>query len=352
MAQTGRLVAVDDSDPAIKYFGNWSEVTTNKVSLSFTTTPGASFSFAFNGTQIGVVGSIAASNGSSGALISTYSVDNATASSFIAPNSTTDLDSQEFYESPTLSAGEHVLVVTVKSASDDTPYFFDLLGYVPLTEQPSASYVSSAFATPSGAVTGGADSSSSHKSSVPIGAIVGGVVGGVALLVISIIAIFFLCRRRSGKPYFYQTAEAGDLLANEVKPFDIPPQAPSAGGTTVVPSEGPVSYYAPTVAGTHTPPVSEVGGSTYSASQSGISQRQSYAPSTTLSVANPNPTYIRGSPNQPNSKAAQAGLLSVPQQANYHQDSGVRFGGPSGSGSGAPLETPDPVDVPPMYSEN
>lgn len=110
------------------------------------------------------------------------------------------------------------------------------------------------------------------------------------------------------------------------------------------PSQGPISYYAPTFASTSSPPASDAGGS--SAYGSGTAQtRQSYAPSTVLSVTNAGPP-IRSSPNQPQSKAAEAGLLSIPQEANYHADSGVRFG-PSGdpSGSGAV-----PADVPPMYT--
>ncbi len=79
-------------------------------------------------------------------------------------------------------------------------------------------------------------------------------------------------------------------------------------------------------------------------------------PSTVLSVSNPG--GVAGpSPNQYRSKAAEAGILSVPQPTTFHADSGVRFPSaaePSGSGSssGVPQEAGPLVDVPPMYTES
>lgn len=64
------------------------------------------------------------------------------------------------------------------------------------------------------------------------------------------------------------------------------------------------------------------------------------------------------SPNQPGrSKAAEAGLLSVPHPATFHADSGIRFdrhGHPQSVTTGSSLlnnlETNDIGDVPPSYT--
>ena len=78
-------------------------------------------------------------------------------------------------------------------------------------------------------------------------------------------------------------------------------------------------------------------------------------------VGGPEEAYL--SPNQPRSKAAEAGILSVPRDSTYHEDSGIRFPepevGPSASASGAGAGTGPsasvediPVDAPPSYSEH
>ena len=65
------------------------------------------------------------------------------------------------------------------------------------------------------------------------------------------------------------------------------------------------------------------------------------------------------SPNQSMSKAAEAGLLSVPQDLTFYADSGVRFdpncppqlAGPGPSPSTEALaQTHGLTDVPPLYS--
>ena len=128
------------------------------------------------------------------------------------------------------------------------------------------------------------------------------------------------------------------------------PQSPPSTATSPPSQGGPMSYYASTFASTNSPPASDAGGSSaYGGGNTTNYTRQSHAPSTVLSVANAAPP-VRASPNQPQSKAAEAGLLSIPQEATYHADSGVRFGPsgePSGSGSGAV-----PADVPPIYTPN
>ena len=74
--------------------------------------------------------------------------------------------------------------------------------------------------------------------------------------------------------------------------------------------------------------------------------------SSQLGLASGSRPYPTSSPNQSRGKAAEAGLLSVPEEATFHSDSGVRFdefGQPqpaAGSSSAANAQT----DVPPSYS--
>ncbi|KAK7688892.1 hypothetical protein QCA50_007583 [Cerrena zonata] len=344
-------VIVVNNDPSISYEGVWATVQSQGASVHASACAGGqtSFSYTFSGTQISIVGGLLVPKlNDTDALVSTYSIDNSTPFTYRAPtNITADTGDVEFYTSPVLSDGQHTLFANVTSCSSNHLYIMLSILYVPssITSVASASRtVISSFPTSSNTVSG---SSESH-SSTPVGAIVGGVIGGVALLIISAIAIWFFCfRPRHGQPYFYKSAEAGDLLSQEVKPFNVPgPQSPPSTASSP-PSQGPNSYYAPTFAPA-SPPASDTGGSsTYGGGSGTAHTRQSFAPSTTLSVANPGLT-VRSSPNQPQSKAAEAGLLSVPQEATYHADSGVRFG-PSGEASGSGTV---PADVPPSYTPN
>lgn len=86
--------------------------------------------------------------------------------------------------------------------------------YIPSSKSVVASAsLTTNFPLPTSSNTAGGSTSQSH-SFTPVGTIVGGVIGGVALLIIAAVAIWFFCfRRRHGQPYFYKSAEAGDLLS-------------------------------------------------------------------------------------------------------------------------------------------
>ena len=163
-----------------------------------------------------------------------------------------------------------------------------------------------------------------------------------------------------------------EAKALKAEPYTVPVPAPSVPSTmagnsqpyNAPPVPAPQSTYsAPTVSAySHSP--SGIGRSAYNTSEGPLSDYGSSAGpsgstgSSQLGLA-AGSQLPRGtaSPNQQMSKAAEAGLLSVPEPATFHADSGVRFdqnGNPqpvaSGSSSGAGLE---PIsDVPPTYTEN
>ena len=112
--------------------------------------------------------------------------------------------------------GTHLLEIDVLNATENYPFVFDYILYVPTagtTPTASQSMITTSLPAASGTLSGG--SGSSGSSGAPVGAIVGGAVGGVAVLVAALVGVWFLCfrRRRSSQPYIYaSTAKPADLL--------------------------------------------------------------------------------------------------------------------------------------------
>lgn len=170
----------------------------------------------FLGTRVAVFGALVPSSSNSSLNVaSTYSIDNSKTITYRPPaNTTVENDNVEFFESSDLSDGQHTLFANVTSCSSDNLYVMTSLAYIPSSKASvSSASLTTSLSLPTSSTTAGGATSQSH-SSTPIGAIVGGVIGGVALLIISAIAIWFFCfRQRHGQPYFYKSAEAGDLLS-------------------------------------------------------------------------------------------------------------------------------------------
>ncbi|KAI0638383.1 hypothetical protein C8Q77DRAFT_1215201 [Trametes polyzona] len=305
-----------------------------------------------------------------------FSLDGRVVQTTTAPNNGSKNYEYPFLDIESISSAQHLLEFTVIKASTEYPFALDLIAYQPISgAAPTASQqvVTTFLPAPTSTASIAPQGSSS---STPVGAIVGGVIGGVAVLVAAAIAIYFLCfrRRRGGEgPYVYATrAKASDLLDQEGKPTPYeaaPPTVPSTPGYQISYSAGPTSqpsasaYSAPSdyaAAATAAQPYNRV--SAYAPSEAPMSDLSggtsttgpSHPPS--LYVANAG-RPVRASPNQGTSKAAEAGLLSVPQPATYHADSGIRFnaaGEPTSSAAAGPsniLAPPDLADVPPTYSE-
>jgi hypothetical protein len=145
--------------------------------------------------------------------VSSYSVDGESPFSFTAPSNITQTQyNQAFYEQEGLSPTEHTLTINIVHASDSAPFLFDYIGYIPLREVETTSSMPN---MPTGGLPTNAmdqQGSSSHSSN-HIGAVVGGVVGGVALMLLTAAVVYFLCgRRRNDRPYFYESANASELL--------------------------------------------------------------------------------------------------------------------------------------------
>ncbi|KAI0832632.1 hypothetical protein BC628DRAFT_1335701 [Trametes gibbosa] len=325
---------------------------------------GAKASLTFSGTALVVFG-LATTANDSGPPTVQFSLDGRVVQTTTAPNNGSVNIEFPFLDLENLSSAQHLLELAVVNATQDYPFALDLIAYLPTSGAiPTASQevVTSFLPAPTSSV---APVAPAKSSGAPVGAIVGGVVGGVALLLVAAFAAYFFCfrRRRKGDPYFYASrAEPGDLLDQEVKatPYEVPPTTPSAFGPSSQYNTGagvppsaysaqsgyptPLPFNAPTQYAPSEAPGSELSGGT---STSG--------PSSPPSLFIANPAMLRSSANQARSKAAEAGLLSMPQTATYHADSGIRFsstGEPSSSSAvtAQVLASPDLADVPPTYS--
>ncbi|RDX53888.1 hypothetical protein OH76DRAFT_1399045 [Lentinus brumalis] len=337
---------------------------------------GAKASFKFAGTALGVVG-VATTSNTSGPPAARFSIDGQVVQTTTAPNNGSDNYSFDYLDLDGLDSKSHVLEIDVLNATRDYPFYMDCILYLPVQGvSPTASQVVITTFLPA-PTSSSSQQASTGKSSVPVGPIVGGVVGGLAVIVAACIAIWFLCfrrRRSTGQAYFYAAhAKPGDLLdEEEVKatPYAVPPSvAPSSTfgpGSQYQPapqsaSQAPPSAYSASAPSHYTAP-SGLGygtSSAYTPSEAPVSDYSSGSgAASTLVLASGSTSRVRASPNQPGrSKAAEAGMLSVPQEATFHADSGVRFdenGQPIPAASSSSAAAIPPVvelsDVPPSYT--
>ncbi|KAI0081467.1 hypothetical protein K474DRAFT_1348117 [Panus rudis PR-1116 ss-1] len=377
------------ADSQIQYFGNWSQLipisnSDLASSAKYTTTPGSGFNFSYTGRSIFVAGYVVATdNSTNGTLVqSVYTLDAFDPITFNTPNTSTDVPDLAFFVTNAVQDGKHKLQVNVTSCSDNSPFVFELVGYDPsdsandtsttaagdMTKPStsSTSLVSIPVTVPSGLSMdgfGGGLGASSTSKSPPIGAIVGGTVGGLVLLVSAAIALFFLCRKRKDKPYFYWAAEASELLDEELtQPRPYIPEDPSwAGAAATASPTSPIHPQSMVSQRDRDRRTSTRASASHNMERSSVrrsptNSRHHTSESATLllSRASTDASLPFASPNQRHSKAAEAGILSVPQPATFHADSGVRFSTMElvASGSGSRQVAPYPVDVPPSYSEN
>ena len=143
------------------------------------------------GTNVRVFGTLTVPTVVGSTVKSSYTIDNdgtTPFSSATVPNAVVnEIDGQLFFDSGTLSDGDHVLVINVTSASDGAPY---LLDYIQYTATPIPDSTSSTTSTGAS----GSPTSPPVASRNNVGPIVGGVVGGVLGLLLIGIGVFLFFR--------------------------------------------------------------------------------------------------------------------------------------------------------------
>ncbi|ESK87604.1 hypothetical protein Moror_1962 [Moniliophthora roreri MCA 2997] len=227
----GTTLTVDDSDPEIVYYGQWKEengrrfdqgieisVRPLRSTTHTSTSSGDSFVFQFAGTSISVHGLLPLKV--VGSLDVTFTLDGSSSVSsvFPDPNSKVDMLLQPnylFYKSPTLTPGNHSLIVNVTGVVGEQSFIIDHLTYIPsfarLSQKPnfaSTSAESGSTATATTSLSEPTGQTGSKKPRQHVGAIVGGVVGGVITL-LAILLLLLLARRR------HKAKEKGRAFASE-----------------------------------------------------------------------------------------------------------------------------------------
>lgn len=226
------IVTVDDRDPSISYStGQWGQAgSANEFdsTTTWTSLRGATAKLSFNGTSIGVYGTIV-QKGLLQDPVSSYTVDSNTPVVFNGKSQATTQYKQLFFQSPTLPAGMHTLTIT--NNVDGDQLFLDFFAVIP--SNPSSSSASSSSTSSSSSSTSSLSTSTSEITTttpavvtptVPVtvtviqstaavssqtaksvastsnggnsGAIVGGVVGGVVLLALLVVTFFFIRQKR------------------------------------------------------------------------------------------------------------------------------------------------------------
>lgn len=149
-----KVAIIDDSNPAIEYTeGAWSGVdhaftsTSNEYNstMHYTFASGTTIRYTFRGTGITVYGTINQPK-NYGLAVSTYRIDNNPAVSFNAsgevayPNQEVTFSHIPFYKSPTLSYGEHTILITISNVDSaaNRRYIFDFFTVTGMTEDDMA----------------------------------------------------------------------------------------------------------------------------------------------------------------------------------------------------------------------
>ncbi|KAI0375864.1 hypothetical protein BV20DRAFT_959908 [Pilatotrama ljubarskyi] len=321
--------------------------------------------FRFHGTSVQVYGTVTPPTDADATTTSAYSIDGAHVGSFSSisvPNAVvTEQDGQLFFDSGTLSDGDHVLVINVTLASAAEPFQLDYIKYA-ATAPTSSSSLSSTSSTTSASATASPASSGSHSDVGPIvGGVVGGVLGFALLFGIGLFLFFRYFRHRislSGRREVGKVTDLAEELTDDGKPGS------DAGPPSTGPSKGAATTSTPWRSGTPTLDVpsvryalstvgpddsaSQVAGRIYAAEMA----QHAHATSSRgggvsgASGSGPSSRRERKEPVAPAPPAPPA-LPEEPEvEALQHQDSGIRFR----EGDVPPAVLPEIEELPPVYT--
>ncbi|KAI0660789.1 hypothetical protein C8Q70DRAFT_972484 [Cubamyces menziesii] len=292
--------------------------------------------FHFHGTNVQVYGTLTPPTDPGATVTSSYTIDGAQTGSFSSSSVPASLvneqDGQLFFDSGTLSDGDHVLVINVTLASAAEPY---LLDYIKYTATASATSSTTDTSTGTASATASPTSGSSHSN---IGPIVGGVVGGVlGVALIFGIGLFLFFRyfrhrislsgRRRGGRDLVEDLVDNDKGGSDIDPSTTTPYMSDVSASTPWRSGGdnglapPTAPYAASTVGPDDS-ASQVAGRIYAAElaqQHALAGSSRNAGPSALAGLGPGMGLDRKDPIPP----------TVPEEpeieAVQHQDSGIRF---------------------------
>ncbi|KAF4614875.1 hypothetical protein D9613_002561 [Agrocybe pediades] len=323
-----KAVLVDNLDAALQFSHGWAAL---GGTANLTLVPNASLTFEFVGVSMAWYGFIPVELPKA-STTGEYSIDGGDPVSFLlkglASDATTTEYNQKFFETATLPAGSHKIVVTYLGGAQFTPLTLDYLVVQNATSSSSTSSSSSSGQQPT---SGSNTSSKSNKTDA--GAIAGGVVGGLVFLALAGLLAFFLLRRRRGRK------QAEDEIDIYPQPFEYNPSHVTYPQNSTVPSSSMV----------YTSPASGTDTSGASGAQSELSPMNEKARREAETAAGASAVRSgqndRGQTLTPQrgaiSPTLSAGETSSTTRVIRHEDSGLR------------LPQPEPesvVEIPPVYT--
>jgi hypothetical protein len=365
-------ILVDNLDPQLQYGTGWGAL---GGTANDTGTTNSIFTFDFTGVSLSWYGFIpnefplTATTGS-------YSTDGQSPVNFLLkglPPNTATTYNQKFFETATLPAGHHQIVVSYQGNSQTTPLTLDYL----IVQNGTISSNSSSTASGTSPTSGAANASGTTHKSNNTGAIAGGVVGGLVLIVIAALAYIYFQRREKT---LNEKVEYGESSPPLVEPFHYAPVKTSPPSSTI-PGPGITAYprHIPQLSTSIFPTTTHHGSmpsftttELQSAIAPSLSSGTSY-PSNVNAVVHqsdlrqPNPGYLRtiNDYQQPltekERREAEATATALRSQRSPQQPISPPFSDDSGSSrvvmhedSGIRLpragEELDVVEVPPLYT--
>lgn len=149
-----------------------------------------------SGTNISVFGTLARSV--KGALISSYSLDNGTVTTYNAtPGLSSNLYHQKFYSSPIVENGEHTLTMHIDSLGPDATYQLDFLQYSVVPPPVTSSAVPEVSSTAAPSTTA---LSSSGRSGPPLKVLLPAIIVPVVIfLLFLLLAVGWFVKKRNAE---------------------------------------------------------------------------------------------------------------------------------------------------------
>ncbi|KAF9021346.1 hypothetical protein BDZ89DRAFT_1163823 [Hymenopellis radicata] len=340
----GDYTAIDDRDSAVVRTGSWVDGGTeheHDSTVSSSKNEGDYLTVTFTGTEIIVYGTY---DYSSLGVITSYAIDDGTATQVNHTSSGGDTYQQEFWKSGTLNLTEHKLVLTMVHVNTE---FEDVEGtvwidYFNVVDAPATQTISS---TASSSASSTSITFDSGSSSPPVGAIIGAVVGVIAILSLGVgLFLWYRSRRRRIRglnpppappyPQFPGTSGTTPLLPGTVEPY-------------MTQSNGGVSYFPVAPTGTafsqYSQSLGDVNGTSSTSKRGSLSSSitpvgaaTAPAPSSSGTGSQRNSLSVAEMKQRQGEAVAAARNIEHELPVVQHTDSGIRTG--------------QTLELPPMYT--
>ncbi|GJE98835.1 hypothetical protein PsYK624_150720 [Phanerochaete sordida] len=249
-------VLVDNTSPRILYNGAWTAATHPgdfNQTTTFTDQVGAGFNLTFVGTSITVWGCILPDADG----FALFTIDDQKMLLRGDGNSTEYLPQILQFTSPALSAGQHVLLVSVPppAGGAGTTYCFDYIQYTPADAAPALASVG--VTVPTAASSPGADTGSG-RAATSLGVVLPAVLVPCLLVIAALVgALFYMRRRRARKapspapsertasyvaPTPYAPFAGASMAEKDVKVVDKDGNPVFSSGASTISTEAPPTY--------------------------------------------------------------------------------------------------------------